>query len=69
MSDYRRIYLQRIKQGHAKKATPSDRNSITIDGPNIVDESGSHLPKVPPKPEQPQLPVDDAFRKLRTNQA
>lgn len=46
--------------------TPQDNNRITFDSPGVVDESGPNLPKVPPRPAQPVLPIDDAFKKYRT---
>jgi len=51
------------------KSVPKPKTSMTIDSPNVVDLSEGARPKVPPKPAQPQLPIDDAFAKLRTSQA
>ncbi len=39
----------------------------TFDSPNVIDLSKPTLPKIPPKPNQPQLPIDDAFRNIRTS--
>jgi hypothetical protein len=69
MPDYRKVYLDRVKQGHARPpagTSKGDNNSITFDSPNVVDET--QAPKVPPKP-SPQLPIDDAFKKYRTEKA
>jgi hypothetical protein len=65
MPDYRKVYLDRVKQGVAK-AHPADHDSITFDSPNVVDTTKT--PIAPPKP-SPQLPVDDAFKKFRTEHA
>lgn len=53
---------QRKKSGQAKP-----RTSITIEG--VDDPTNPNFPKVPAPPEQPQLPMDDPYRKLRTQQA
>jgi hypothetical protein len=58
--DYNKAYKQR----HAGKP----KTSITIEGPNVIDESKSSFPKIPSKPEQGQLPIDDPFKKFRVSQ-
>jgi len=45
-----------------------DNNSMSIEGPNIIDESGPDFPNMPKK-SSPQLPIDDPFKKFRTEQA
>ena len=65
--NYRDIYNDRKKAGIAKQA-PKDNNSMTIEGPNVIDESGDKMPKVPEK-QGPTLPVDDSFKNLRTQKA
>ena len=49
------------------KAAPKPKTGITFDSPNVIDLSKPTLPKIPPKPNQPQLPIDDAFRNIRTS--
>lgn len=49
--------------------SPLPKSSMTIEGPNVVDESGDKMPTIPPAPEQPVLPVDDPFRKMRLSKA
>lgn len=46
---------------------PQDKNSMTIEGPNIQDNTGG-MPNVPPKM-GPQMPTDDPYLKYRTQQA
>lgn len=53
---YRAIYKQRKLKPHT---------SIIIEGPNVLDASGPNLPKIPPKPEGPSLPIDDEFKDYR----
>lgn len=69
-SQYREVYNQR-KAAAADKTgkAPKDNNSITIESPGVIDLSEGKFPKVPPKANQPVLPVDDSFKKLRTQQA
>lgn len=55
------------RAGSAVKS--KDKTSMTIESPNVVDLSDGKFPKVPPKPAQPQLPVDDAFKARRVSQA
>ena len=63
-NQYSHAHKARQDAGLAKPK--GDNNSMTIEGPNVVDESGS-APKVPPK--KPSLPSDDIFLKYRTSQA
>lgn len=67
MPDYRKVYLDRVKQGKAT-GNPQGGGKITFDDPNIIDNSGDGPPKIPPKP-NPQSPTDDKFAKFRTEQA
>ena len=65
---------QQGQYSHAHKARQAagdapkkDNNSMTIEGANVVDETGTH-PVVPPK-KSPQLPSDDSSLRWRTEQA
>ena len=66
MGQYSHAHKARQATGDAPKK--QENNSMTIDGPNVIDESGDSFPKVPPKP-SPQVPSDDSFKKWRTEQA
>jgi len=63
-SQYSQAHKARQAAGDAPK---KDNNSMTIEG-NVIDESGSSFPKIPPK-SSPQLPADDSLLKYRTSQA
>ena len=65
-NDYRKVWHSRVQSG-AAKAPSGGTGRITFDSPNVVDETKP--PKVPAQPEQPVLPIDDAFRKMRTQKA
>lgn len=62
-SQYHAAYKARKKA----EEKPADNNSMTIEGADVVDESGPDLPKIPPKKDM-TFPVDDAFAKYRTQQ-
>lgn len=61
---YRDVYEQRVASGEAKPK--GDNNSITVEG--AIDKSNDKLPKVPTLPST-TLPVDDPYKKMRTEQA
>lgn len=61
--------LKGLAKAGSAVAKSKDKTSMTIESPNVVDLSDGKFPKVPPKPAQPQLPVDDAFKARRVSQA
>lgn len=64
MGQYSQAHKVRQATGDAPK---KENNSMTVDGENVVDESGSR-PQVPAK-HSPQLPTDDSSLRWRTEQA
>jgi hypothetical protein len=62
-NQYSHAHKARQAAGLAPK---KDNNSMTIEGDNVVDETGTR-PVVPPK-QSPQLPSDDSSLRWRTEQ-
>ena len=64
-NQYAHAHKARVASGEAKPK--ADNNSMTIEGANVIDESGPEMPKAPPAPRSP-IAQDDAFHKYRTSQ-